>query len=113
MNVGLRLLCFALTLSGLLAVSWAIVGNWDFVCASSHPHAMFRQLAYSLHSAKVYGYMLEGPDLDPGAGLWWYFFAEMFAAFAPFFRFAFNFHALFHTAGVTVKFWYGAVAALA
>jgi phosphatidylinositol glycan class U len=44
-------------------------------------------------------------DLAPNMGLWWYFFAEIFDHFRPFFLFVFHAQSLLLLVPLTVRLW--------
>ncbi|GBB85482.1 hypothetical protein RclHR1_00120036 [Rhizophagus clarus] len=76
---------FASWLSGLLMLSYFLVGSWDFLGAT-------------------YGVILLLPDLTPNIGLFWYFFIEMFDQFRSFFLVVFQLHAFIFMVPVSIKF---------
>ncbi|RIA78873.1 GPI transamidase subunit PIG-U [Glomus cerebriforme] len=71
-------------LSGLLLLSYFLVGSWDFLEAT-------------------YGVILLLPDLTPNVGLFWYFFIEMFDQFRSFFLVVFQIHAFIFMVPVSIK----------
>lgn len=76
---------FASAMFGLLALSYAIAGkSWEFL-------------------GSTYGVHLLLPDLTPNAGLWWYFFVEMFDSFRNFFLGVFQLHVLIYVGGLSVR----------
>ncbi|XP_071968275.1 phosphatidylinositol glycan anchor biosynthesis class U protein [Engystomops pustulosus] len=68
----------------LICHSFFLLDSWDFI-----------------HS--VYGFILSVPDLTPNIGLFWYFFAEMFAHFSLFFVCVFQINVFFYTVPLTIK----------
>ncbi|KAF9236357.1 PIG-U-domain-containing protein [Melanogaster broomeanus] len=52
----------------------------------------------------VQGLYLDSPGLDPNAGLWWYFFTEMFDHFRPFFLMVFSVHLMIYILPICIKF---------
>ncbi|KAF9969432.1 hypothetical protein BGZ73_008221 [Actinomortierella ambigua] len=68
----------------LLALSWVLVGSWDFMTS-------------------VYGTILSVSGLTPNLGLLWYFFIEMFDHFRPFFVVVFQLHIFIFAAPVSIK----------
>ncbi|KAK1821530.1 hypothetical protein LTR12_004091 [Friedmanniomyces endolithicus] len=52
----------------------------------------------------IYMTLLELPDLTPNAGLWWYFFIEMFDAFRSFFLGVFWLHMLSYSVPFCLRF---------
>lgn len=66
---------FALTSAFLLALSRLLLPSWSFIASTYLTH-------------------LQLPDLTPNAGLWWYFFMEMFDPFRSFFLGVFWLHML-------------------
>ncbi|CAG8590994.1 993_t:CDS:2 [Paraglomus brasilianum] len=72
-------------LSGLIGLSYLLVGSWDFLSAT-------------------YGFILLLSDLAPNIGLFWYFFIEMFDQFRNFFLVVFQLHTLIFAAPLTIKF---------
>lgn len=61
-SVAITLIVFSSILTGLLAVSYCIMGSWSFL-------------------RSTIGFILTVPDLRPNIGLYWYFFTEMFEHF--------------------------------
>lgn len=53
--------------------------------------------------ASTYGIQLTLADLTPNAGLWWYFFIEMFDPFRSFFLAVFWLHLASYVGGLTVR----------
>ncbi|CAG8471125.1 1298_t:CDS:2, partial [Paraglomus occultum] len=82
-------------LSGLVGLSYLLVGSWDFLSATYG----FMQVK----SRFVYVNLLL-PDLSPNIGLFWYFFIEMFDQFRNFFLVVFQLHTLIFAAPLTIKF---------
>lgn len=76
---------FLVFLSLLLGASYAMEGSWDFLMST-------------------YGFILTVPDLTPNAGVFWYFFTEMFDHFRLFFVCVFQFNAILYTLPLSVKF---------
>ncbi|OAX84175.1 hypothetical protein ACJ72_01450 [Emergomyces africanus] len=69
----------------LLYMSYIITGNsWEFISAT-------------------YGVQLLVPDLTPNAGLWWYFFIEIFDPFREFFLGVFWLHLASYVGALTVR----------
>lgn len=54
--------------------------------------------------SRTWGVELFLPDLTPNAGLWWYFFTEMFDHFRPFFLMAFSTHLVIYVLPICIKF---------
>ncbi len=79
-----HLVGLAVTLSGLLYLSYTVTGSWQFV-------------------ASTYGTPLLLPDLTPNVGLWWYFFIEMFDSFREFFLGVFWLHMASYVGGLCIK----------
>lgn len=78
-------LIFASSVALLLFVSYFISGNsWEFIPAT-------------------YGVQLLVPDLTPNAGLWWYFFIELFDPFREFFLGVFWLHLAAYVGGLTAR----------
>jgi phosphatidylinositol glycan class U len=74
----------AVAISGLLYLSYALTGSWQFI-------------------ASTYGTPLLLPDLTPNVGLWWYFFIEMFDSFREFFLGVFWLHMASYVGGLCIK----------
>ncbi|XP_040294109.1 LOW QUALITY PROTEIN: phosphatidylinositol glycan anchor biosynthesis class U protein [Bufo bufo] len=72
------------SLTILICHSFFLLNSWDFI------HA-------------VYGFILSVPDLTPNIGLFWYFFAEMFAHFSLFFVCVFQINVFFYTVPLSIK----------
>lgn len=73
------------SIAGLLVVSYVITGfSWEFICST-------------------YGFQLLVPDLTPNAGLWWYFFIEIFDPFREFFLGVFWLHLTGYVGGLTIR----------
>lgn len=73
------------SVAGLLGVSALVVGDFkEFMSAT-------------------YGFQLLVPDLTPNAGLWWYFFIEIFDSFREFFLGVFWLHLAAYVGGFTVR----------
>ncbi|CAG8655607.1 593_t:CDS:2, partial [Funneliformis caledonium] len=72
-------------LSGLLILSYLLIGSWDFLKAS-------------------YGVIFLLSDLTPNIGLFWYFFIEMFDQFRSFFLVVFQLHVLIFIIPISIKF---------
>ena len=69
----------------LLGMSFVITGgSWEFL-------------------ASTYAVQLLLPDLTPNAGLWWYFFIEMFDSFREFFLGVFWLHLSSYMGGLTFR----------
>ncbi|MBN3291171.1 PIGU protein, partial [Polypterus senegalus] len=68
----------------ITCLSFFLLSSWDFVTS-------------------VYGFILSVPDLTPNIGLFWYFFAEMFEHFRPFFICVFQINVVFYTIPLSVK----------
>lgn len=80
-NLGILVLVVA----GFLLASFLVTGfSWEFIPAT-------------------YGAHLLVPDLTPNAGLWWYFFIEMFDSFREFFLGVFWLHLAGYVGGLTVR----------
>lgn len=76
-----------LTVGGLLLLSYAMCNNsWAFMDAT-------------------YWSLVRFDKLFPNLGLWWYFFAEMFDAYVPFFKAVFNIIVVSFIAPLTVRFY--------
>ncbi|GAM43208.1 hypothetical protein TCE0_047f17826 [Talaromyces pinophilus] len=76
---------FIAAIAGLLGASFLVTGfSWDFVPAT-------------------YGFHLLVPDLAPNAGLWWYFFIEIFDSFREFFLGVFWLHLVGYVGGLTLR----------
>lgn len=67
-----------------LGLSFLTVGSWDFIGATYGPVIFFT-------------------ELSPNIGLWWYFFAEMFAFFRPFFTYVFHIYVLIFSIPLTLR----------
>jgi GPI-anchor transamidase subunit U len=84
-NASLFAISHALGLSvaiaALLYISALLTGSWEFV-------------------SSTYGVRLLLPDLTPNAGLWWYFFIEMFDSFREFFLGVFWLHMASYVGGL-------------
>ncbi|KAH6692653.1 GPI transamidase subunit PIG-U [Plectosphaerella plurivora] len=75
----------AATVIALLLVSFPLAGNsWDFLW-------------------RTYGIQLTLTDLTPNAGLWWYFFVEMFDSFRGFFLGVFWLHLASYVGGLSIR----------
>ncbi|XP_056404702.1 phosphatidylinositol glycan anchor biosynthesis class U protein isoform X2 [Hyla sarda] len=72
------------SLTILICHSFFLLNSWDFI-----------------HS--VYGFILSVPDLTPNIGLFWYFFAEMFAHFSLFFVCVFQINVFFYSVPLSIK----------
>lgn len=81
---GLCVATVALCTSVLLGVSYLLVGSWEFL-------------------PSTYGVQLTLTDLTPNAGLWWYFFIEMFDSFRSFFLGVFWLHLSSYVGGLSVR----------
>ncbi|KAI9171681.1 Phosphatidylinositol glycan anchor biosynthesis class U protein [Paramyrothecium foliicola] len=69
----------------LLCLSYALTGNsWEFL-------------------SRTYGIQLTLSDLTPNAGLWWYFFIEMFDSFRAFFLAVFWLHLTTYVGGLSIR----------
>ncbi|OJD19926.1 hypothetical protein AJ78_00120 [Emergomyces pasteurianus Ep9510] len=78
-------LIFVASVVVLLYMSYVITGNsWQFISAT-------------------YGVQLLVPDLTPNAGLWWYFFIEIFDPFREFFLGVFWLHLASYVGALTVR----------
>lgn len=78
-------LAIAGTISGLLLVSYSILGSsWAFLVST-------------------YGVQLTLSDLSPNVGLWWYFFVEMFDSFRNFFLGVFWLHITSYVGAMTIR----------
>lgn len=76
---------FIAAIAGLLGASFLVTGfSWDFITAT-------------------YGFHLLVPDLAPNAGLWWYFFIEIFDPFREFFLGVFWLHLVGYVGGLTLR----------
>lgn len=76
---------FIAAVAGLLGASFLVTGfSWDFISAT-------------------YGFHLLVPDLAPNAGLWWYFFIEIFDPFREFFLGVFWLHLVGYVGGLTIR----------
>ncbi|KAJ9640223.1 hypothetical protein H2204_003448 [Knufia peltigerae] len=53
--------------------------------------------------ASCYGAQISVPDLTPNAGLWWYFFIEIFDSFRDFFIGVFWLHLVGYVGGMTIR----------
>lgn len=75
----------ATTLAALFSVSFLLAGNsWQFLTST-------------------YGVQLTLNDLTPNAGLWWYFFVEMFDSFRGFFLGVFWLHLASYVGGLSIR----------
>jgi phosphatidylinositol glycan class U len=73
------------SIAGLLVASYVITGfSWEFI-------------------RSTYGFQLLVPDLTPNAGLWWYFFIEIFDPFREFFLGVFWLHLTGYVGGLTIR----------
>lgn len=80
-----QVMVFTTSIVGLLYTSYLICGcSWDFLSAT-------------------YGAQLLVPDLTPNAGLWWYFFIEIFDSFRDFFLGVFWLHMAGYVGGLTLR----------
>lgn len=77
-------LVFIATLALLLLLSRPLLPSWSFI-------------------PSVYLTLLTLPDLTPNAGLWWYFFIEMFDAFRSFFLGVFWLHMLSYSVPLCLR----------
>ncbi|KKZ63141.1 phosphatidylinositol glycan, class U [[Emmonsia] crescens] len=78
-------LLFVASVVILLYMSYIVTGNsWEFISAT-------------------YGVQLLVPDLTPNAGLWWYFFIEIFDPFREFFLGVFWLHLASYVGALTVR----------
>lgn len=75
---------FATNIGIYLLLSYLTVGSWHFL-------------------ESTFGTVLFFTDLTPNIGLWWYFFAEMFAFFRPFFTCVFHIYVLIFSLPVTIR----------
>lgn len=76
---------FLAAIAGLVGASFLVTGfSWDFIPAT-------------------YGFHLLVPDLAPNAGLWWYFFIEIFDSFREFFLGVFWLHLVGYVGGLTLR----------
>jgi len=75
----------ATTLAALLSLSFLLAGNsWQFL-------------------SSTYGVQLTLSELTPNAGLWWYFFVEMFDSFRGFFLGVFWLHLASYVGGLSIR----------
>lgn len=82
---GACVLVFLACSSVLLSMSYALTGNsWEFL-------------------SRTYGIQLTLTDLTPNAGLWWYFFIEMFDSFRAFFLAVFWLHLSSYVGGLSIR----------
>jgi len=73
------------SIAGLLVASYVVTGfSWEFI-------------------RSTYGFQLLVPDLTPNAGLWWYFFIEIFDPFREFFLGVFWLHLTGYVGGLTIR----------
>jgi GPI-anchor transamidase subunit U len=79
-HVGIVALC----LSVLHGSSYLLTGSWEYI-------------------PSTYGIQLTLSDLTPNAGLWWYFFVEMFDSFRSFFLGVFWLHLSSYVGGLSVR----------
>ncbi|KAH7018360.1 GPI transamidase subunit PIG-U [Microdochium trichocladiopsis] len=79
-GVGIVVGCITL----LLMISYLLTGSWEFLWST-------------------YGIQLTLNDLAPNAGLWWYFFIEMFDSFRSFFLAVFWLHLASYVGGLTIR----------
>ena len=83
-SIQTLLTTFSATLATLFGASYITTGSWSFVSAT-------------------YGFHLLVPDLTPNAGLWWYFFIEIFDSFRAFFLGVFWLHLASYVGGLTLR----------
>ncbi|KAK8074724.1 GPI transamidase component-like protein [Apiospora hydei] len=81
---GMCTLAVGVSLSLLFLSSYALTGSWEFL-------------------SSTYGIQLTLTDLTPNAGLWWYFFTEMFDSFRSFFLGVFWLHLSSYTPALTIR----------
>ncbi|KFA76780.1 hypothetical protein S40288_08645 [Stachybotrys chartarum IBT 40288] len=82
---GACVLVFLACSSVLLSMSYVLTGNsWEFL-------------------SRTYGIQLTLTDLTPNAGLWWYFFIEMFDSFRAFFLAVFWLHLSSYVGGLSIR----------
>ena len=74
----------ALSVSLLFALSFALVGSWQFI-------------------PSTYGTILSLRDLTPNVGVWWYFFIEIFDSFRSFFLAVFWLHMFSYSPALTLR----------
>ncbi|TKA70791.1 hypothetical protein B0A55_06905 [Friedmanniomyces simplex] len=76
-----------------------------FICAEAFLFGFSRLILPSWRFIpSIYMTLLELPDLTPNAGLWWYFFIEMFDAFRSFFLGVFWLHMLSYSVPFCLRF---------
>ncbi|KAI5467396.1 GPI transamidase subunit PIG-U [Mariannaea sp. PMI_226] len=82
---GINILVVAGCTTVLLGMSFVLAGNsWEFL-------------------ARTYGIQLTLSDLTPNAGLWWYFFIEMFDSFRAFFLGVFWLHLASYSPALCIR----------
>ncbi|KAK7984876.1 GPI transamidase subunit PIG-U [Apiospora saccharicola] len=81
---GMCTLAVSASLALLFLSSYALTGSWEFL-------------------SSTYGIQLTLTDLTPNAGLWWYFFTEMFDSFRSFFLGVFWLHLSSYTPALTIR----------
>ena len=77
-------LIFTANVGFYLILAYITVGSWDFL-------------------ESTFGTVLFFTDLTPNIGIWWYFFAEMFAFFRPFFTCVFHIYAMIFSLPMTIR----------
>lgn len=81
---GMCTLAVSASLTLLFLSSYTLTGSWEFL-------------------SSTYGIQLTLTDLTPNAGLWWYFFTEMFDSFRSFFLGVFWLHLSSYTPALTIR----------
>jgi len=89
---------FFVALSGLLALSYVLVGSWDFL-TSTYGVMCFPHIPNLIHI----NCRLLLPDLTPNVGLWWYFFIEIFDSFRSFFLVVFQLHLVIYVIPLVLR----------